>query len=830
MVRDRRLEKGRIRPIQSQTRQPTVNFAQMDLNKGDFYLGKKISGDSATEEPLVYDSADLTTHGVIVGMTGSGKTGLGIDMLEEALLSNIPCLVIDPKGDMGNLLLSFPEFKASDFRPWIDEAEAEREGVSPDDLAADKANLWKTGLEGAGITGERLRRLNQNSDITVYTPGSGAGIGLNVLGSLKAPNIDWNTEAEIGRDEIEGLVSSILLLANVEADPVSDPAHILLSSIVEHAWSNGKDLDLATLVGQIPKPPFRKLGVFELDTFFPESDRMALAMKLNGLLASPSFSSWLEGRPLDIEAMLGGSAKTKAAVVYLAHLSDTERQFMVTLLLSRLITWLRQQSGTSDLRALVYMDEVFGFVPPVKEPPSKKAILTILKQARAFGVGMVLSTQNPVDVDYKALSNAGTWMIGRLQTEQDKGRLLDGLNAATGNTDTERLSDLISSLDKRQFILHSTRESEPQVFGTRWAQSYLAGPLTRDQVSRLMADVRDLPSDEQSDEMGQEPAGSSPEPQESKQPGGASIDEDSVPVMPPLAEKVRSFHLDQAATWAETVGSKEGGRYQLGAAATVQLLYDDAASDLNHQETYEAVVFPLGPVLDPGAILQVDHDERDFNEDAGPSPSYVIPDAKVDTASFWTGLEKDLKNYLVANRRVEIFKNPKLKTYSRVGEEQSDFVERCREVASEAADAELAKLKDKYETRINRVKDQIAKAENRVFELDSKAQASKQEELLTGVGDLLGGLLGGRKSSTTLSKAASRRKSTRNAEARADAAALALEDKREDLLELEAELEDDVIEITDKYDDYASDIESMEVGLEAADVRVAELKAVWIPV
>ena len=810
--------------------QSVVNFAPMDLKKGEFYLGKKTGGEDAPEEPLIYDSADLTTHGVIVGMTGSGKTGLGIDMLEEALLNDIPCLVIDPKGDMGNLLLSFPDFNASDFRPWIDEAEADREGVSPEELAAEKAKLWETGLKGAGITGDRLRQLNESSEITVYTPGSGAGIGLNVLGSLKAPDIDWATAAEIGRDEIEGLVSSILLLANVESDPVSDPAHILLSSIIEHAWSNGKDLDLASLVGQIPKPPFRKLGVFELDTFFPESDRMDLAMKLNGLLASPSFASWLEGRPLDIDAMLTGSTQTKAAVVYLAHLSDTERQFMVTLLLSRLITWLRQQPGASDLRALVYMDEVFGFVPPVKEPPSKKVILTILKQARAFGVGMVLSTQNPVDVDYKALSNAGTWMIGRLQTEQDKSRLLDGLNTASGNADTERLADLIASLDKRQFILHSTREPEPQVFGTRWAQSYLAGPLTRDQVSELMAEVRDLPSQKQSDTPERHPDEPASAAVESTQPSEAPIDDDSVPVMPPIAEKVRTFHLDPAAGWAKTVGSQESGRYELGAAATIQMLYDDSPSDLNHQETYEAVVFPLGPVLNSEAIFQVDHDERDFTEEPASSPSYVIPDAKVDTASFWTGLEKDLKSHLVANRKVEIFKNPKLKTYSRVGEEESEFIDRCREVASEAADTELAKLKDKYETRISRVKDQIAKAENRVFELDSKAQASKQEELLTGVGDLLGGLLGGRKSSTTLSKAASRRKSTRNAEARAEAAVLDLDDKRADLLELEEELEDDVIEITDKYEDYAAEIESMEIGLEATDVRVAEIKAVWIPI
>jgi hypothetical protein len=578
-------------------------------------------------------------------------------------------------------------------------------------------------------------------------------------------------------------------------------------------------------VGQIADPPVRKLGVFELDTFFPEKGRMELAMRLNGLLASPSFSAWLEGVPMNIGQMLTGGDKTKAAVVYLAHLSETERQFMVTLLLSRMTTWFRGQAGTSNLRTLVYMDEVYGYVPPVKEPPSKKAILTILKQARAFGVGMLLSTQNPVDLDYKALSNTGTWMIGRLQTEQDKARLLDGLNSASGGVDTEIYDGLIAGLDKRQFVLHSTSASGPRVFGTRWAQSYLAGPLTRDQIGTLMdghspASVQASP-----------PPSDTPADAAESGPPKSEVGDDAVPVMPPIAANVTHSFLANAAPWCSDVGAQiNSNHFSIGAAATVQLLYDDTASKLSHTETYEAVIYPLRSVLDGASVITVDHDERDFRGEAPTAATFQIPSVEVDTAPFWTGLEKDLKAHLVANQTVSIFKNDGLKLYSRVGETEEEFVARVRESASQAADTEIAKLKDKYEARIDRVKDQISAAESRVAELETAASSKKQEELLTGVGDLLGGLLGGKKTSTALNKAASRRTATRTAESRAETAAQSASDKVADLAELEAELGDDVIEIMNKYDGIAGEVDTMEIGLEAADVRIAEIKAVWIPI
>ena len=462
-----------------------MDTSTIDVEPGHFFLGP-VEGGSEGERVLL-EAADLTTHGVIVGMTGSGKTGLGMVLLEEALLQGIPTLVIDPKGDMGNLLLTFPDLAPGDFRPWINEGEAARQGVTPDELAASTADMWENGLAASGIGRDRIARLREIADFTIYTPGSEAGVGLNVIGDLSAP--PEGTDAESLREEIDGLVQGLLNLIGVTSDPLSGREHVLLANLVHHAWDAGDDLDLASLLARIQDPPMRKLGVIELDAFFPPADRTALVMKLNGLLASPSFAAWGAGVPLDIAAMLeGDGGKPRAAIISIAHLSDEERQFAVTLILSKLVTWMRSQPGRPDLRALVYMDEVFGFVPPTAEPPAKRPILTILKQARAFGVGMVLSTQNPVDLDYKAISNAGTWMIGRLQTERDKARLLEGMRAAGGDADIDAIGDTIGGLGKRVFLLHSTRGGPPTTFGTRWAMSYLPGPLTRDQIRVLMAD------------------------------------------------------------------------------------------------------------------------------------------------------------------------------------------------------------------------------------------------------------------------------------------------------------------------------------------------------
>lgn len=813
------------------------------MEPGSFYLGGAVDPASGERgEPLIYQADDLVTHGVVVGMTGSGKTGLGIDLLEEALLGKVPCLIIDPKGDMGNLRLLFPEFAGADFAPWVDPGEAQRQGVTVDELGAKTAATWKEGLAGWDIEGNRLQRLLEAADVTIYTPGSTSGVPLDILGSLDAPDLSWDDHAEDLRDEIEGFVSSLLVLAGIEADPVSSPSHILLATIIESEWKEGRSLDLGRLVGMIAEPPFRKLGVFEIDSFFPKKDRTALAMKLNGLLASPSFAAWMEGDPLDIGRLLEGGDQTKAPIIYLAHLSETERQFVVTLLLAKVVTWMRRQSGTGQLRALIYMDEMYGFCPPVAEPPAKKQFLTILKQARAFGVGMVLATQNPVDLDYKAMSNAGTWMVGRLQTENDKKRILEGLTDAGGATDVDSVDTLISNLDKRQFVLRQAGQAEPTVFGTRWAMSYLAGPLDRTRVEALTEVEGPTPKPATTEpESGSspvegatadEPAGSvAPDPAtEPAASGGGPSSDDAVPVAPQPVDSVVVGHLDPAAPWAPEVGAVPGGkRWKAVAVATVHLLYDDRPAGVNHQEDYEAVLDPLGDRFDPEAVTPVDHDARDFLAGAPSEGAFIIVDAPIDSASYWKSLATDLRDHLVRQQRITVWKNESLKIYSRVGEREKEFQTRCEEAAEDAADADVAKLRDRYAAKIDRVRDQISRADRRVAELNEDLSARRQNEVLSGVGDILGSLLGGRSKSGALTRASSRRSQTRRTRADVDAAADKLAEEQQDLADLEAELADELAEIGKSWATRASDITPVEIPLESSDVKVADLKLVWIP-
>ena len=749
-------------------------------------------------------------------MTGSGKTGLGVIALEEALLDGIPCLVIDPKGDMGNLLLNFPEFRPEDFRPWIDEGQAGRDGMTPDELAASTAEMWRDGLAGWDIASDRLRALGTNAGFSIYSPGSNAGIPLNILGSLAAPDLDWDVAAETGRDEIEGFVSSILVLAGITADPISSPEHILLATLIERSWRAGKDLDLASLIGQVQSPPIRKMGVFELDSFFAPKDRTRLAMRLNGLIASPSFASWMQGPPLDVDRLFRTpDGKPKASIIYLPHLSDEERQFIVTLLLSKVVTWMRRTGGTSDLRALIYMDEVFGFAPPTAEPPSKRPILTILKQARAHGVGMLLSTQNPVDLDYKAMSNAGTWMVGRLQTERDKARILEGIKSASGDVDVDAFDALIGDLDKRQFVLHSTESKQPAVFSTRWAMSFLRGPLTREEVTRLTADAEERTA------VVEAPAGLEPV---------MELAEDESVVAPAPPDGVPVHYLDPAAPWAETIGADtDGSVFAPALVATVQLTFDDQHADVDHRETWEAVIYPLTETIRGEDATAVDHDERDFRPTAPDNATYILGDARLDQKTFYTSARKTISDHLYRNRNVIVFKNRALKLYSRVGEDEETFTERCEAAAEDLADADVAKLKGRYEKRIRGAEDQLRTAESRVRELETDVSGSRQDELVRGAGDLIGVFLGGRRRSSGLSKAAARRSQTRRTQERLRSAQDKVSAKIELLDDLEDDLADDFHEITAKWDAAAAEITTVEIGLEKSDIHVEELALLWIP-
>ncbi len=467
-------------------------FKADDYEKlGSFFLGRVLAADgSPTDAPLLYDAKDMTTHGVCVGMTGSGKTGLCLALLEEAAIDGIPALVIDPKGDLGNLLLTFPALRSEDFAPWIDPAEAARAGQAPAEYAATVAERWRKGLADWGQAPARIQALRDAADIAIYTPGSTAGRPLRLLRSFDAPPPALAAEPEAVRERLQAAVSSLLALLGIDADPIQSRESILLQNILDTSWKAGQNLDLAALIRAIQAPPFERVGVFDLESFYPAKERMTLAMKLNNLLASPGFGAWLEGEPLDIARLLyTPEGKPRLCVLSIAHLSEAERMFFVTLLLSELIAWMRGQPGTQSLRALLYMDEIFGYFPPTANPPSKQPMLTLLKQARAYGVGVVLATQNPVDLDYKGLANTGTWFLGRLQTERDKLRVLEGLEGASSATgkafDRGAMERTLAGLGNRMFLMHNVHDDAPTLFESRWAMSYLRGPLTREQIRKL---------------------------------------------------------------------------------------------------------------------------------------------------------------------------------------------------------------------------------------------------------------------------------------------------------------------------------------------------------
>ncbi len=796
--------------------------------RGAFFLGTTVDPTNvgAPGEQLTLDSSDLTTHGVIVGMTGSGKTGLAIVLLEEALLAGIPVLVLDPKGDMGNLALRFPDLAAADFEPWVNESDATAAGVSVDEYAQQTAANWKQGLESAGIRPERIQQF-RDTDLTIYTPGSSSGVPLNVVGSLRAPPLSWESEAETLRDEIEGVVTSLLTLAGIDAAPLSSREHVLLSNLVENAWRLGRDLELASLIGEIQSPPIRKLGVFEVDAFFPPKERTELALRLNSLVAAPSFAEWGEGSPIDMQSILFTSeGKPRVAIVYLAHLSEEERQFVVTLVLSKLVTWMRGQSGTSDLRVLAYMDEVFGYVPPTAAPPAKKPILTILKQGRAFGVGIVLSTQNPVDLDYKAMANAGTWMVGRLQTANDKARVLEGLRSAAGGTDVGALDAAIGGLDKRQFLLVSAKTSTPSLFSTRWAMSYLRGPLTKDQVALLMKDVA---------------ATAAAEPGAATAAGGApaatpapELADDETRVAPAAADGVTVRYLDAAAPWASSVGADVvGKRMRAFVAARVSLRYDDSAAGIDEAEEFEALYGPLEDGLDLQSETVVDYDDRDLSASAPTDAVYVMPSAPIGKAAFFRGAEKEIRSRLVDSRPLEIFRNRTLKLASRPGESEEDFRTRCDESAQAEADKETARITTRLKAKQDRLQSALDLAQRRVEELDAETKSRATNELVAGAGAVLGALFGGRRSArsigTAVSGASSRHGASSRAEERYRTAQEKTAQKSDELEALEQELLDEVAQIDEAWRVKAETVETASIRLEATDVRVAQLALVWVP-
>lgn len=811
----------------------------MEIDPSEFYFGNTYDLKSQAIIPdklTYYDPQDLTTHMVITGMTGSGKTGMGIILLEEAALKGIPAILIDPKGDLTNHVLHFPDFLPTDFAPWVDADAAKREGQTVEQAAEAAAASWKKGTERSGIDRDRMEKLAKAVDYTIYSPGSDSAIPVSILSSLKAPAIDWEENKEMLRESISSTVTALLELVGFkDIDPVRSREHILMSNIFEQAWSQGEDLDLESLILQVQNPPFEKLGVFAVSKFYPEKDRFELAMLLNNFIAAPSFESWLEGQPLDIQSLLySPDGKPKHSIFYLAHLADAERMFFVTLLYSAVETWMRTQSGTSDLRALVYFDEIVGYLPPVANPPSKPIILRMLKQARAFGVGLVLSTQNPIDLDYKALSNAGTWVIGKLQTDQDKQRLLDGLTNVSGSFDRPFFDNTISALGKRVFLLHNVHAKAPEIFTTRWAMNYLPGPITRnklDDLNRLAgADVRMVSAAQ---------SGSGQAVTAEDVVGGGVGNLPGKQTQPVLGSKVDVFYLPvkmglgdaykQAADRGIAPTTQPLYHYRPALIGQAQIWFANRTYNVNTQKR----VTVLMPELQTRGLVQW----QDFQVDEIPSAEFdsrPLPDASFadlvypfDDEKNVADLSGDFSDWLYRNYQLTLYRNPDLKLVSEVGESKDEFIARTQQAGKTNLEDGVEAIQSKYAKQKKSIEDKLLKEEMALEKDKQTLNHRRIEEAGTGLQTVIG-LFGGRKKS--INSSLTKRRMTATAKANVEESEAMIERYKSELAELEAKMLQDIEEYKNSTQEKAVEIEEIFVKPLKKDVVVEFFGLAWAPV
>jgi len=787
---------------------------------GVFYLGRAYDLDKgeAAPEPLLYDSRDLVTHAVMVGMTGSGKTGLMLALLEEAAIDKIPALVIDPKGDLGNLLLTFPDLKPADFAPWVDPDAAARAGVSPDEFAAKQAETWKNGLAQWGQSGERIARLREAADFAIYTPGSEAGLPISILSSLAAPPAEVVGDGDLLRDRVQTVVSSLLALLEIESDPMRGREHILLSNIFDQAWRAGRSLDLAGLIQQIQKPPIDRIGVLDLETFYPAKERFELAMAFNSLLGSPGFGAWMQGEPLDVDRLLYTPAgKPRIAILSVAHLSDRERMFFVSLLLEQAIGWMRSRPGTTSLRALLCMDEVFGYMPPVANPPSKRPLLTLLKQARAFGLGLVLATQNPVDLDYKGLSNVGTWFLGRLQAERDKMRLMDGLEGAAGGLDRATLEKILSRLGNRIFLLHNVHEDAPVVFQCRWALSYLRGPLTRPEIKRLTDPLKGkAPAAAPPVQATPAPSATTPAP-----PPPSKVLASAAPVLPP---EIPQRFLPVRSRQADVV-------YESALFAAAAVHFVDEKKGIDHAEELSLLAL-LRDEVDWSSAETVDLEKEDLEEEPVEGASFgELPDAAVRARSY-DSWRKQLEDTLFRTRRCELLRSPSLDALSQPGESERDFRIRIGDLARQKRDAQVEALRKKYAPKVAQLTDRIRRAQQEKERQAEQARSQTWNAVVSTGTAVLGALFGGGRRRGTFSQAGSAARGFgRTLQERQDVtrAEENLDVLQKQLTDLNAEVETEVASLEARLDPTTEELEVLGLKPRRKDVEVLLLTLAWAP-
>ena len=804
--------------------------AGQDFEKlGVFYLGRRY--DLAAKQPqqdlLLYDSKDLVTHAVCVGMTGSGKTGLCIGLLEEAAIDGIPGLIIDPKGDLTNLMLTFPELKTDQFAPWVNEEDARKKGLSAEDYAAQQADLWRKGLADWGQTGARIQKLRDAADCVVYTPGSNAGVPVSILKSFAAPSNEILDEPELLQERIGTTVTGLLALVGTAADPIKSPEHILLALIFEQAWKERCDVDLASLIHAIQSPPVTRVGVMDLESFFPSKDRFALAMKLNNLLAAPGFSDWLQGEALDIDALLyTGEGKPRLAILSIAHLGDAERMFFVTLLLTQVVGWMRTQSGTTSLRAILYMDEIFGYFPPVANPPSKAPLLTLLKQARAFGLGVVVATQNPVDLDYKGLANAGTWFIGRLQTERDKARVLEGLEgaAAAGGQEFDRgkMEQMLAGLGSRVFLMNNVHEDVPEIFQTRWTLSYLRGPLTRTQIKTLMEPVK----------HGTESSGARGkglrEEENARTVASRLTPHASRPALPP--EVPQHFIPIRR---IKPPGTLLVYQPMVLGAAQVRFVDRKMAVDSVQDLMVSAPISDGAIAVEWDQAVELTVALSDLEKSPADGAQFSTLPGSAGKAKSYDTWAKEFIGWIYRSRALDVFVSPSTKQVSNPGESERDFRVRLQQVGREQRDEDAERLRVKYAPKIAALQERVRRAQQMVERQTAESRNSRIQAAISVGATILGAFLGRKTASaanlgraTTAIRGAGRVMKETQDVAQAEETVAALQQQ---LADLEAQFQREVQDVAAATDPLTERFDKTRIKPTKSNIAVKLVGLLWTP-
>ncbi len=794
---------------------------------GAFYLGKQydLKAQKASDNLVLYDSKDLVTHAVCVGMTGSGKTGLCITLLEEAAMDSVPVIAIDPKGDLANLLLTFPDLAASDFEPWVNEDEARRNGKSPAEFAQAQAELWKKGLGKWGQDGERIRKMRATTEMAIYTPGSSAGIQLSIMKSFSVPPPEILEDGELLRERIGTTVTSLLGLLGVEADPIRSREHILLSNIINACWQAGKDLDLAALIQQIQQPPFTKVGVMDLESFYPGKERFELAMAINNLLASPGFSAWMEGEPLDIKNLLyTPNGKPKISIISIAHLNDAERMFMVSLLLNQVLGWMRQQSGTTSLRAILYMDEIFGYFPPIANPPSKQPLLTLLKQARAFGLGVMLATQNPVDLDYKGLGNAGTWFIGRLQTERDKEKVLQGLEGAIssqGNTfDRQAIEDILTRLGNRVFLMNNVHEDAPMVFETRWAMSYLRGPLTRSQIKQLTEPIRVQVANKELLEVRQ------------VNKTIASASGAGAGARPLLGADVTQYFLPVRSNAPDEGCTLVYAPMVIG-GADIHFLDTKLGVDYSQSAVFLAAITNNTIPVDWTDATPIEIHPNELETDPNEAALFADVPSVANKGKSFDKWGKDLADFIFRNRTIDLLKSEYHAIYSNPDESERDFRVRLQQLVRESRDGEVEKLRQKYAPKFATLEERLRRAEAAREKEAQEAQSAKMQGWLSVGASLLGAFMGNKvASATNVRRGASALSSFSRASKQAGDVGRVeetIEAIQAQLQELDAQFQAETQALQAQSDPMSERLETVSVKPKKKDINLRVIALAWTP-